>query len=91
MIPVPQESSECLYFRHLSIPGKCRQMRLGAGHQGLEVEIAIRVDEAAVHTAVIAVANAVQARRIGDWQRFQQNRMHQRKNGGVRPNSQSDG
>jgi len=56
-----------------------------------QIEIAVGVDEAAVYATVILVANAVQTCRISDRQRFQQNCVDQREDGGVRPNPQSDG
>ncbi len=58
---------------------------------GEEVEVAVVVDEAAIDAAVVEVADAVQARGIGDGQRFQQNRVNQGEDGGVRSDAERDG
>src|ERR1017187_2243314 len=56
-----------------------------------EVEIAAIVHESAIHAAVVQVADAVQTCRIGDRERFQQNRVYQGEYGGVRSDPERDG
>ena len=58
---------------------------------GEDVEIAIVVDVAAVHAAVVEVANAVQGRGIGDRERLQQNRVDQGEDGDVGSDAEGDG
>src|SRR5258708_2823282 len=53
-----------------------------------EVEIPVVIDKAAVDAAVIQVPHSVERLRVGHRKRFQQNRVYQRENRRVRPDSQ---
>jgi hypothetical protein len=53
-----------------------------------EIEIPVVVDEAAIDATVVLVADPVERLRVGHRQRFQQHRMDQREDGGIRPDPQ---
>ncbi len=56
---------------------------------GEDVEIAVLTHEAAVNTAVVGVADTIEPGRIRHRQRTQQDSLHQRKDGGVRSDTES--
>ncbi len=58
---------------------------------GKNVEIAVVIDEAAVYTAIVFVADAIERRGIGYRQRLQQDGVYQREDGGVGANAKSKG